>query len=322
MNELQIVVNQQHGVISTNFEDIKQELSAQMEIYKELEVTEANKTERKKDVATLRKIAKAVNEKKIEVKNEFLKPYTAFENSVKELVEIINDPIRIIDNQIKEFEDKQREDKISEINTVFDSLINNYPLLIDEIGLVTIYDSRWENATASMKSVKDEMTTKLDTINTNVNIINSMVSEKKNEALNLFWGDLDISKALGMINQYEAQKVEIERRMVEQRRREQEAEEERQRLARERELEREKQRVREEELARVRKEEQIREEERRKTHEEQQAKEQAEREAMSAKKAVGNAEMVTYKIIATPEEFEMVEMYLNSIGVEYLKGDF
>ena len=52
------------------------------------------------------------------------------------------------------------------------------------------------------------------------------------------------------------------------------------------------------------------------------AKEQAEREAMSAKKSMGGTEMITYKIIATPEEFGMVEMYLNSIGVEFLKGEF
>ena len=57
--------------------------------------------ERKKDVATLRKIAKSVNEKKVEAKNEFMRPYTVFENNVKELIEIINEPISIIDNQVK-----------------------------------------------------------------------------------------------------------------------------------------------------------------------------------------------------------------------------
>ena len=60
-----------------------------MQVYKELEVTETNKPERKRDIATLRKMAKAVNEKKTEVRNEFMRPYTAFENNVKELIEII-----------------------------------------------------------------------------------------------------------------------------------------------------------------------------------------------------------------------------------------
>jgi hypothetical protein len=58
MDELRIVVSQQQGTIITNFDEVKGALSSQMEVYKELEVTEENKAERKKDVATLRKIIK------------------------------------------------------------------------------------------------------------------------------------------------------------------------------------------------------------------------------------------------------------------------
>lgn len=332
MNELQIVVDIKPSLISTNFEDIKSTLSEQMQVYKELEVTEDNKVERKKDVATLRKMAKAVNDKKVEVKNEFLKPYTDFEQNVKELIEIINEPISIIDNQVKEFEEKQRLQKQDDIKAAFESIITGYPSLIDEIGLVVIYDNRWENATASMKSVKDEMTAKLNTIRDNVALISSMVSDKAEEALRLFWGDLDVAKAMQMINRYEAQKREIQARMEEQQRKEKEAEEERQRLARERELEREKQKARDEEIARIRKEEndrkeeqrrideakeQIREEERLKAQAEQEAKEKAEREAMSAKKQSSEAVSYIYGISATEEEFEQIEMYLNSLGVEF-----
>ncbi len=342
MNDLQIVVNQQHGVISTNFEDIKQELSAQMEVYKELEVTEVNKVERKKDVATLRKMSKALNDKKVEVKNEFLKPYAVFENSVKELIEIINEPIGIIYNQVKEFEESQRLLKIDEINKAFASLIASYPTLIDEIGIVVIYDNRWENATASMKSVKDEMTDKLNTIRDNVALISSMVSDKTKEALSLFWGDLDVAKAMNMINRYEAQKREIEQQMVEQQRIDKEAEEERQRLARERELEREKQKVRDEEMARIRKEEQIREEERQKAHAEEEHIREEERLA-TEKRLMGIKESTQsdaapvddleapfvvdecfeakFKVRGSMEELGQIEMYLNSIGVWFERWD-
>lgn len=342
MNELQIVVDIKPSLISTNFEDIKSTLSEQMQIYKELDVTEVNKVERKKDVATLRKMAKAVNDKKVEVKNEFLKPYTEFEQNVKQLIEIINEPIGIIDNQVKEFEEKQRLQKQEDIKAAFNAIIVDYPTLIDEIGLVAIYDNRWENATASMKSVKDEMTAKLNTIRDNVALISSMVSDKKEEALRLFWGDLDVAKAMGMINRYEAQKREIEQRMVEQQRREKEAEEERQRLARERELEREKQRVREEELARIRKEEQIREEERRKAAEDEERIREEERLAtekklleikeparfdnsplddLEAPFIVSDEIKAVFIVNGLPEELAQVEMYLNSIGLQYERRD-
>lgn len=325
MNELQIIVNQQRGVISTNFEDIKQELSAQMQIYKELETTEANKAERKKDIATLRKMKTAIKDKRIEVKKECLKPYDVYEKLSDELEEIINEPISIIDNQVKEFEEQQRLIKIEDINKLFDSMIDTYPTLKEEIGIVVIYDNRWENATASMKSVKDDMVTKLNTIRDNVALINTMVSDKTEEALRLFWGDLDVAKAMGMITRYEAQKREIEQRMIEQQRIDREAEEERQRASRERELEREKQKVRDEEVERIRRENSIRAEAEQKAREEEEAKtkakEAAELEAMQIQKQSNASKSVnvTYFIEGTPEELEQIEMYMNSIGVEYEK---
>jgi hypothetical protein len=352
MNELQIVVDIKPSLISTNFEDIKSTLSEQMQVYKELEVTEENKVERKKDVATLRKMAKAVNDKKVEVKNEFLKPYTAFEENVKQLIEIINEPIGIINNQVNEFEEKQRLLKIDEINKAFASLIANYPTLIEEIGIVVIYDNRWENIGATMKSVKDEMTAKLNTIRDNVALISSMVSDKTEEALSLFWGDLDVAKAMQMINRYEAQKREIQARLEEQNRKDKEAEDERQRLARERELEREKRKVRDEELVRIRIEEQIREEERRKAaeaeeairaeerakaladeerirEEERQATEKrlmevkapAQVDDLEAPFIVSDNVTAVFTVTGTAEELQQVEMYLNSIGLLFERKD-
>jgi hypothetical protein len=292
MNELQILINQQSGVITTNFEDIKTSLSDQMQIYKELVVTEENKTERKKDVATLRKMVKAVNDKKVDVKNEFMKPYTTFEQNVKELIDIINEPISIIDNQVKEYEEKQRLAKQDTIKALFLEMIIDYPdCMQDEIQLDTVYDNRWENATASMKSVKEEMTVKLDTIKNNVAIIQSMVSDKTAEALNLFWGDLDFTKAIVMINRYEAQKKEIEARVSDRQKKEQ-AE------AIDREIER------------------ARKAERDAIEREKQAK-QAEHDAMVVKQQNADTEKRLYGIDATQDEFEQIEMYFNSLGISF-----
>jgi flagellar biosynthesis GTPase FlhF len=179
-----------------------------------------------------------------------------------------------------------------------------------------------------------------------------MVSEKTEEALRLFWGDLDVAKAMQMINRYEAQKREIQARLEEQQRKDKEAEEERQRLARERELEREKQKVRDEEMARIRKEEQIREEERRKAaeaeekireEERQKAAEEEERireeERLATEKRlmevkapapvddleapfiVSDEVTAVFTITGTVEELQQVEMYLNSIGLLFERKD-
>ena len=300
MNELQIVVNQQQGTVTTNFEKVKEILAEQMEIYKELEVTEENKTDRKKDIATLRKMIKAVNDKRIEVKKECLKPYEIFEKQALELVDIINQPIGILDSQVKELEDKQRLQKVADINTYFDETITSYPELIDEIGLITIYDNSWENTTASMKSVKEDIKAKLDKIQADITLIKSMPSDKAEEALRLYWGDLDVTKAITMINRYEQQKKEIEQRVAEQRKKEQEEA-----------IAREVERARQAEREAIEREKQA---EQKAIEREKQAR-QEELDAMAIKKQDAEVEKRLYGIEATEEEFEQVEMYLNSLGI-------
>ena len=300
MNELQIVVNQQQGTITTNFEKVKEILTEQMEIYKSLEVTEENKTDRKKDIATLRKVIKAVNDKRIGVKKECLRPYEIFEKQATELVTIINEPIGILGNQVKEFEDKQRNEKIAEIHRVFDEIALNYPGLIDEIGIIAIYDNRWENVGVSMKSIREDITSKLDKIQADITLIKSMTSDKTDEALKLYWGDLDVNKAITMINRYEQQKREIEQQVAERQKREQaeaiEREVERARKAEREAIEREKKA----EQDAIDREKQAR---------------QAERDAMAVKQQSADNEKRLYGIEATEEEFEQIEMYLNSLGI-------
>lgn len=308
MDELKIVVNQELGVITTNFEEVKGKLLNQMEIYKQLEVTEENKTERKKDIATLRKIIKSINDKRIEVKKACLKPYETFETKATELVNIINEPINMLDNQVKEYEDKQRLQKIEDIKSIYQEIIGD---LDDSLSIDMIYDSKWENVSASMKSIREEMAAKIDNIRQSISSLKMMVSDKTEEAINMYLADLDLPKAINFINRYEQQKREIQQRLEEQ-----------QRLEKEREIEAERERIRREEREAIAREERIKAEAEAKAKAELEAKEQAEREKLMAKESEGKTDIVTYKIIATQEEFEMVEMYMNSIGVEFIKGDF
>jgi hypothetical protein len=309
MQELQIKINQQQGVITTNFDEIKANLADQMKIYDELEVTEANKAERKKDIAVLRKYIKAVNEKRIAVKKECLKPYEEFEKKANELIDIINTPINTLDNQVKEFEEKQRLEKKAEIRNIYKELIGD---LKENVPLSSIYDDKWENVSVGIKTVRTDMTGKIEAIQRDVAVIKGMVSDKTEDALEMYWNDLDLSKAIGFINRYEQQKKEIQARMEEQRKREQE-----------RELERERDRIRNEERARIRQEEQIKEEARLQAIKEQEAAKKAEIEAMAVQKLSNVTSMVfaTFKVQATQEELGQIEMYMQSIGVDYERVD-
>ena len=68
MNELRIQANIIPGKIDTNFEEQKAVLAQSMELYKNAKFSEEYKTQAKGELATLRKIRKALDDRRKEVK--------------------------------------------------------------------------------------------------------------------------------------------------------------------------------------------------------------------------------------------------------------
>ena len=108
----------------------------------------AKKQKAKGDLADLRKLRKAVNDRKVEVKKEYMKPYEVFEDKVKELIGVIDKPIALIDGQVKEFEAKRVEEKKAEIQNLYNELVEEE--LHDYIPLEKIYGEKWTNASTTM----------------------------------------------------------------------------------------------------------------------------------------------------------------------------
>lgn len=255
-NELQVVVSQVPGRIEFNYEEIKENLAAQMELYKDIQLTEETSVEGKKDIATLRKIKKAIDDKRIEVKKDCLKPYMEFEKKANELTALIDDPINLIDKQVKVFEEQKKAEKKKKIRAAYDELIGS---LGEYLPFDKIYDSKWENTAVTMKSVKEKLEEVISSTDMAVKSITDMNSEAVPKALEQYRTNLSLADAISYINRYEHQKAEILRKEEEKRK----AEEERKRIAEENRLkEQERQRILEEERKRIAEENRIREEER------------------------------------------------------------
>ena len=108
MNELQVIVRQTPGVITWNYEDLRAALKAQMDEYKSIVYTDDNVDDARKDVAKLRALRKAVNDRKIEIKNNCLEPYKIIEAQAKELMGLIDEPIELISQNVLKFPDVYR----------------------------------------------------------------------------------------------------------------------------------------------------------------------------------------------------------------------
>lgn len=107
MAELTVQVKQKVGNIQFNYEEIKETLAAQMDLYKDAQFSEDTKKDAKKEVAALRNMKKAIDEKRKEVKKQCLVPYEDFEAKCKELQGLIDQPINLISCQITAFEEKR-----------------------------------------------------------------------------------------------------------------------------------------------------------------------------------------------------------------------
>lgn len=224
MEEIRVNVEQKNGVIGFNFEEIKEKLNSELEIYKNMIFTEESKTEAKKTIASIRKLKKSVNDKKLEVKKSFMIPYTNFEAQVKELDNLIDEPINFINNQVEEFERKRVEEKKALISEIYTEIMAEHEEASGYLPLQRIYHSKWENATTTKKAITETITERVDHVEKDLGIIRSMESEFEDKGIEKYKTTLELSDAIEVMNQYQKQKEEILRRQEEEAKRKAEEE--------------------------------------------------------------------------------------------------
>ena len=206
---LEVQISRNNGTIDFNFEDLKDALTGELELYKNLVFTEDTKADAKKTVAELRKLKKQISDKRIEVKKLYMQPYTDFEAKVKELDKLINEPIAYISEQIDVFEQKRIEEKRELINEIYLELVSEREDIAGYAELNRVYDSKWENASTSKHTIREAITSYLDSVDSDIAAIESMESEYEAKALMRYKETGVLSDALLTIRQWEKQKEEI-----------------------------------------------------------------------------------------------------------------
>ena len=191
--ELQIISPSADGFIKSiewNHEEIKKEVAEKVEYYKTLVYTEDQVKDAKADRATLNKFVKALEDKRKEIKKQCLAPYDKFEAEMKEVLAIVNEPIGMIDSQIKGFEEEQKAKKLEEVKQAFaDAGFQDF------VTFDQVFDAKWLNKSKSISSIKAELNDLVVKIGKDVMTINSLPAFSF-EALVVYKETLDISKAI------------------------------------------------------------------------------------------------------------------------------
>lgn len=200
--------------IQFNYEDIKKWITEKAKEYKSMVYTEETITNAKSDRATLNKVAKALNDEKIRIKKEVLKPFEDFESKCKELQGIITDVSNSIDIQVKAFETKEQEEKKKQIEDLFNTYIGDFKELII---FEQIFNQRWLNKTYTIKKIEDEIKHLIAKTTTDLKVIDAQIQDESiNKSVkNYYFNNITDPSILGNSLQ-EGMKIDENNKKLEQ----------------------------------------------------------------------------------------------------------
>lgn len=217
MNELQVVVQQKPGVIQWNFQDLKDALESELKVFQNMVYDDDSIKDARKDVANLRKLKKAVEEKRKEIKDKCLEPYAPIEQQAKELTGLIDKPISTINDRIQEYETARKAKCRKKILEYMKKVFEGIPEDIADKAKSRLYDDRWENATAKEKEWKDAIDNRRAVIASELDVIQKTTEEEfLEDAMNAYRVNLLLADATNKVYELRQQKERILKRQQEE----------------------------------------------------------------------------------------------------------
>lgn len=201
VSDIEVKENEILPIRFTNYEDLKKEIVSKMQEYREMKVTEDGIKEAKEYKANLNKFKKAIADqriaknKEIEEKIGLLK----YNEECKELEKYVSDASDFLGNQIKQFEEIEKQDKQQQILTIWIENAEEFQELID---IDLIFNDSWLNKTYTLKKIEEDMKhivarTKMDlqTIDTQISdeVINKQVKD-------FYFKNINNASVLSVIN--------------------------------------------------------------------------------------------------------------------------
>lgn len=296
MNEIQTVITMENAKVSCNFEQVEAAIKEVISEYRGAVFTEDSKAYAKKVVASLRAQKKMFQDNLRDEKKKYMVPWEEFESRAKALIGMYDEPIDMINGQVKEFEEKRIAEKRELIRRVYGEVFPEG--LASHFPLKRIYDYKWENATTKEKEIRKAISGICEKIQNETSLIRNRNSEVTAQALSMYQKNLDLAEALNYINAYEQQKSEILAKEQERKRREEE------------------ERIRREERERLLAEQQA---EMEKNAAVEQAKAEAAQEVIDSliPEESGEAGLYEYRISLSGDAKMKLEMYMDSVGIEW-----
>lgn len=205
--ELRIVPYQIPEKIEFNYEEIIQEIEPVVNEKASIYYSDEDIPVAKKDRAKFNTFKKAINDERIRMKKEYMKPFEEFEAKVKDINALADKAVIAIDKQIKEYEDNQKREKLDKIKALWTQMAVPEGLTMEKV-----YEERMLNTSFSMKKVETCFELAIGKFNRDMATL-AALPEFGFEAQQVYISTFDINKALAegqRMAQIQKQKAEYE----------------------------------------------------------------------------------------------------------------
>lgn len=134
-----------------NYEKLQAAIQEYADRYSNLIVTPETEKSSKQTRSELRRVYRALDDRRKEIKKDYIKPYKDFEAHVKLLEETLQTAIDPIDQALKDLTERERRAKQDEVKALIAQMAPNYHVNADEVEI----DPTWLNKSTSRAKILD-----------------------------------------------------------------------------------------------------------------------------------------------------------------------
>lgn len=205
-NLVEVRVEKNLGTISSNLDAVEESIKAYVAEYENYVVSEDSVADSKKLLADIRKQKKALDDERKQIKKDWNAPYAEFEKRANEVIALYDKPINLINGQLSQFEEDRKAKKKEEIISIYNELKGE---LEEYAPLERIYNSKWENAGTSTKSIREDIQLEFDKVAMEISTIKSMESKYEDKGLEEYKRTHSMQAAIQCMNDYRKKEEEI-----------------------------------------------------------------------------------------------------------------
>jgi exonuclease VII small subunit len=166
--ELETII--QVGAIRVaNLDNLKVELEIALKEFKSMPLVKENISNLKDARARLKKASEGFNKRRIELGKAYAKPFEVFKVDVDGIIEMIQDVIGPIDDELKRFENDDKEEKQFLIKEMFNKHFKDSLVPFEKY-----WDERYLNYTFSLLQVEQDLYKKFNEWHNNLVIIDKL----------------------------------------------------------------------------------------------------------------------------------------------------